>query len=468
MPAEKSELLRILTPYGQEHVLAFWERLTQDQKCALAEEIGSIDFAALAEVTKSAGAVSRSRLHLEPEPFTRLPKGDKARARWEEARCAGQEALAAGRVAAMVVAGGQGTRLGFDGPKGAFPIGPVTKRTLFQIHAEKVLAASQKYGREIPFLVMTGPSNDAETRFFFKEHNFFGLPFTSVRIFEQGQMPAVGDDGRVILDAPGHIFVSPNGHGGSLKALWDSGTVSWLEERHVDIISYFQVDNPLVRVLDAAFVGFHLVSGAEMSLKLLERSDPDEKLGVWVQCDGRRQVIEYSDMPLDGMRARDETGGLKYPGGSIAIHAFGVPFVRRLNEKGFALPYHRARKKVPIVDASGGTVEPKEANATKFEMFVFDALLFAERISAVETLRQEEFSPVKNASGSDSPETARRDLSRLYAGWLGSIGVEVETDDAGNPKHPIEISPLVADDAASLEQNYRGPRRVAQALVLAP
>jgi UDP-N-acetylglucosamine/UDP-N-acetylgalactosamine diphosphorylase len=462
----KDELARLLAAHGQEHVLSFWGRLSKEERASLAQQIRELDFGLLAKIGKSAPSITPEKMRLEAEPFKRLPTDEASRREWDDARAAGQEALAAGRAAAMVVAGGQGTRLGFDGPKGEFPIGPVSERTLFQIHAEKVLAASRRCGREIPLLVMTGPSNDAKTRYFFKAHNFFGLPFTSVRIFEQGEMPAVDDNGRIVLDAPGHIFVSPNGHGGSLKALWDSGTVEWLEGKGIDVISYFQVDNPLVRALDPAFIGFHTGAGADMSLKLVARTDPDEKLGIWLSAEGRAKIIEYSDMPRELMHATDESGSLKFAGGSIAIHCFSVPFVRRLNKRGFALPYHRARKKVPFADASGKTVTPTEPNATKFEMFVFDALEFAGKAAAVETAREEEFSPVKNKEGADSPETARRDMSRLYGKWLSAIGVEVPADDKGYPLHKIEISPLVGDDEKTLEMNYRGPRSVTGPLLV--
>ncbi len=467
MAREASELAALLGRHGQQHVLAFWDKLSARERVILGEQIAALDFGLLERAQRQDPAAKSEALNLEPEPFIRLPYDAQSVLKWRQARHVGQEALAAGRVAAMVVAGGQGTRLGFDGPKGAFPIGPISRRTLFQIHAEKVLAASRRYAREIPFLIMTGPSNDSETKYFFKQHGFFGLPHDSVKIFQQSQMPAVDMKGKLILDAPDHIFVSPDGHGGSLKALWDCGIAAWLEQRGVDTISYFQVDNPLVSVLDPCFIGFHIEAGAEMSLKLLERSDPDEKLGIWVNNGGAAMVIEYSDMPEAEMHACTPDGSLKYPGGSIAIHCFDVGFVRRLNEKGIALPYHRARKKVAYLDSSGALIQPDEPNATKFEMFVFDALLLAKKTVAVETARAEEFSPVKNAEGADSPETARRDMARQYARWLHSIGVTVRTDANGDPADMIEISPLVADDSETLRMNYCGPNDVRGSLLLA-
>jgi UDP-N-acetylglucosamine/UDP-N-acetylgalactosamine diphosphorylase len=459
-------LLDLLSRYGQEGVLRFWDELSAEERLLLDAQARSLDLKLISRLAAGEGAGGGVRAPFEPEPFVRLPHDEASTEVWCTAAEEGRVALRQGRVAAMVVAGGQGTRLGFAGPKGAYPIGPITDRTLFQIHAQKVLAASQRYGVSIPLLVMTSPTNDAETRFFFKEHGFFGLPFDRVRIFSQGEMPAIDDSGKLILESKARVFMSPNGHGGALKALWDTGVIAWLEGLGVDTITHFQVDNPLVRVIDPAFIGFHLRDSADMSLKLLKRTIPDEKLGIWLRVAGHPRVIEYSDMTPEDMHARDDAGDLKYAGGSIAIHCFSVPFIRRLNESGFLLPYHRARKKVPCVSDRGERVEPREPNATKFEMFIFDALLFSSRAVAVETAREDEFSPVKNASGVDSPDTAKRDMSRLYAKWLASVGVDVPAGSDGYPLHPIEISPLIADGPEVLECNYTGPKSVAGPLLL--
>lgn len=466
MESLKTQLLRILSPYGQEHVLRFWESLTPEEKQALAKQVKAIDFDLLARLVDETGKPPLAEENIEPAPFIELPADDASAKRWSRARETGEAVLRAGRVAAFVVAGGQGTRLGFDGPKGAFPVGPITDRSLFQVHAEKVLAASRRYGNTIPFAVMTSSTNDAATRAFFEEHEFFGLPADSVRIFTQEEMPAVDLSGKLILDTPGHIFVSPNGHGGSLKALWDSGCIEWLEDLGIDTISYFQVDNPLVKVIEASFVGFHVEGAADISLKVLRRTIPDEKLGIWVQVAGRDRVVEYIDMPAEKMRARNEDGSLQFSGGSIAIHCFSVAFIRALNQEGFALPVHHTHKKIPFVDENGKTVKPTEPNGTKLETFVFDALALAKSVVAVETLREEEFSPVKNATGTDSPETARRDMSRAYARLLRAAGINVPVDTNGYPLYPIEMSPLVGQNPQEIRAAYKGPRNIDGPLLL--
>jgi UDP-N-acetylglucosamine/UDP-N-acetylgalactosamine diphosphorylase len=376
----------------------------------------------------------------------------------------GEEALRQGQVAAMVVAGGQGSRLGFDHPKGMFPVGPVTNKSLFQIHAEKLLALGRRYGKSVPFLIMTSPDNDGETRAFFKEHAYFGLPAADVFFFSQGTMPAIDlATGRLLLEKPGRIFTSPNGHGGSLTALAESGLLDRLRQRGVRQVFYWQVDNPLVRVADPLFLGHHRAARAEVSSKVVPKQDPEDKLGNMVLIDGRCAMIEYSDLPRDMAVARDEHGQLRFWAGSPAIHIFEVDFLARVTQGKERIPFHVACKKVPHIDAAGATVEPDKPNALKFEMFVFDVLPRADRWTVVETSRREEFEPLKNAAGPDSPETVRQAISNLAGDWLHKAGVEVPRRADGNVSVPLEISPLFALDAAELAEKLprgltiRGP-----------
>src|SRR5262249_53870293 len=219
---------------------------------------------------------------IAPIPVSRLDP------RNQEIQQQGVDALRCGNVAVLLVAGGQGSRLGFERPKGMFPIGPISQKTLFQIHAEKVLALGRRYGKAVPFLVMTSPATDAETKSFFEEHNYFGLAHKEVHFFCQGTMPALDmNTGRLLLDAPGRLFTSPNGHGGTLTALADSGLLDRLRERGIRQIFYFQVDNPLVKVADPRFLGHHLAASAEVSSKIVPKEGPTDKLGNMVLVDGR-------------------------------------------------------------------------------------------------------------------------------------------------------------------------------------
>jgi len=363
----------------------------------------------------------------------------------------GHEALARGELAVLLVAGGQGTRLGFDKPKGLFPIGPVSNKTLFDIHADKVFALGRRYGKSVPFLVMTSPATHADTEGYFAQNDFFGLDRDNVFFFQQGTMPAVDiASGRLLLEAPGVLFTSPNGHGGTLTALAESGVLDRVVRRGVRHVFYFQVDNPLVKIGDPAFLGRHVGLRAEASSKVVEKAYAKERMGVLALMDGRCGIVEYSDLPDDLAHATDANGRLLFRAGSPAIHLFGVDFLRRVTQGASRLPFHIAKKKVPHVDGDGRPVNPSTENALKFEMFVFDALPMAQRWLVMESPRDEEFSPVKNADGVDSPATARQAMSNLAGRWLEQAGVTIPRDDAGNVAVPLEVSPRFALDAAEL------------------
>lgn len=449
-----SNIRRHFEENGQGHVFAHYDSLSDDEKAGLERQASQIDLAELDELVsglirspeEGKGAIADN---LEPADVIPLPaSADGSADAWEQARERGESALRTGRVAAFCVAGGQGTRLGYDGPKGTFGVTPVLKKPLFQVFAEKILAASQIYGRPIPWFIMTSQINHEATVAFFEENHFFGLPSDRVHFFSQGLMPAVDDEGRILLSDKGTIALSPDGHGGSLRALVRSGAVRQMEADGIDILSYFQVDNPLVHCVDPAFIGFHLLSDSDLSSKSVPKAYPEEKVGVFCKKDGRALVVEYSDLPQRLAEETDESGKLRFDAGSIAIHIFNRDFVHRLGsgkDESARLPFHLANKKVPFIDSDGARHEPDEPNAYKFEMFVFDALPFAKNPVIIETAREDDFSPVKNAEGVDSPQTSREDQLRQFARWVRAAGVEIETDETGLPPFAFEISPLFAD-----------------------
>jgi UDP-N-acetylglucosamine/UDP-N-acetylgalactosamine diphosphorylase len=329
----------------------------------------------------------------------------------------------------MVVAGGQGTRLGFEGPKGLFPIGPVSGRTLFELQAQKIQGARRRAGVPIPWLVMTSPATDAATRAWLEERRFFGLPREDVVLLCQGTAPALDFEGRLILEAPGRIAESPNGHGGAFQALAESGALDLLARRGIRTISYYQVDNPLIRLADPVFLGLHDLTGAEMSAKVVRKVDPMEKVGVVARMDGRLGVVEYTEIDDRSRTLRDAQGELVYWAGSVAIHAIETSFARRVAaDAERMLPYHASAKKIPYVDADGRLVRPTEPNGHKLERFLFDALPAAERAAVVEVVRSEEYAPVKNAEGGDSPATARRALDAEVRRWLAAAGIALPAD----------------------------------------
>jgi len=444
LPADLQERLR---QFGQEHTLAGWERLSDAERRGLLGQLGGLDLEKLRTLYANrdhAFAVPPPE-RIQPVPVIR------ADADVAEAGQCGEEALRRGEVAVLLVAGGQGSRLGFEHPKGMFPIGPVSNKSLFQIHAEKVLALRRRYGRPLPFLVMTSPATDAETRSFFSEHHKFGLPADEVALFCQGTMPALDRaTGRLILEAPGRLFLGPNGHGGTLTALADSGLLERLRKQGIRHVFYFQVDNPLIKVADPVFLGHHLRTRAEVSAKIVPKESPTDKLGNLVLVDGRCTMIEYSDLPEALARQTDAQGRLRIWAGSPAIHIFDVDFLGRMVGDGVKIPFHVAKKKVPHLDADGSLVQPAQENALKFELFIFDVLPLAQTCTVVETSRREEFVPLKNAEGADSPATVRQAQSDLAADWLERAGVRVPRRADGSAAVPLEISPLFALDAEEL------------------
>jgi UDP-N-acetylglucosamine/UDP-N-acetylgalactosamine diphosphorylase len=382
---------------------------------------------------------------------------------YQDAKNKGQELLRAGKVAAFLVAGGQGTRLGYDGPKGEYPVTPVKNKPLFQVFAEQLLNHGKTWGKPVPWYIMTSDINDAPTRAFFDRHRHFGLDPKNVFFFQQGMMPAFSMDGQLLLADKDSLALSPDGHGGSLRALYRSGAIADMHKRGVEHLSYFQVDNPLVHVVDPLFIGLHALTQSEMSTKTIPKATALEKVGNLVVGDGKVQVIEYSDLPESLALQTNPDGTLRFNASSIGIHALVVSFIENLNTSGhLKLPWHRAEKKVPCVDASGKSIKPDKPNAVKLEQFVFDAIPLAKNAMAYSTDRAEEFSPVKNAEGVDSPATCRRDQIRRAARWLSEAGVEVPVKN-GEPDATIEISPLFALCAEQLQGKVTGKKIAAGA-----
>ncbi|MDB5354572.1 MAG: UTP--glucose-phosphate uridylyltransferase [Phycisphaerales bacterium] len=440
---------------GQADVLRFWNELSPEGRRKLGEQLQGQDLTALGHlaqqyvVHKPDVAIPKD---IKPVPIYPRNPGEKYARLYQDARRRGDELLKAGKIAAFLVAGGQGTRLGYDGPKGEFPITPIKNKPLFQVFAEQLLAWSRDSGRTIPWYLMTSDINDAPTRAFFRQHNFFGYNPADVFFFQQGMMPAFSMDGQLLLAEKDSLALSPDGHGGSLRALDRSGALADMRKRGIEHLSYFQVDNPLVHCIDPLFLGLHELTGSEMSSKTIPKAHALEKVGNFVTGDGVVQVIEYSDLPDSLAKQTNPDGTLRFNAGSIAIHALRVDFIDRLNHGGqLKLPWHRAEKKVGYVDEAGNPVKPDKPNAVKLEQFVFDAIPLAKNAIVYETDRAEEFSPVKNADGPDSPATCRRDQIRRAARWLRDAGVSVPEKN-GEPDATLEISPLYATTEEQLQE----------------
>ncbi len=445
-------LLKKLRRHHQEHLLRWWGELNADDRRSLVRQIEAVDFELVKRLFQrhgdSSGAATgespaeRAGRAGPPAALVRLPASDDDATERTAAARHGRELLATGKVGAILVAGGQGTRLGFPKPKGMFPIGPVSGNSLFQILAEQLLTRSRRAGVAIPYYVMTSDATHAKTVAFFEEHEHFGLDGDEVFFFQQGNMPAVDAvTGRLLMAGKSALCASPDGHGGMLAALAAADLLEEMRRRGIEYLFYHQVDNPTAIVCDPAFLGFHTLRNSEMSTKVVSKSSAEERMGIVVDVDGQTQIIEYIHVPPDVARKRDETGGLLLWAGSTAIHVFNREFLERVVVDASKLPFQVAQKEVPYIDEDGETITPAKANALKFERFIFDAMPLAEHALVVEADRAAEFNPVKNCEGDDSPETARRAMCANFAGWLKAAGARV-ADDA-----TIEISPLFALDA---------------------
>lgn len=442
-----NNLKELLKKHGQDHLLRFYDELSDNEKAILIDQIEDLDFSNISAwiekyVIGDGQITIPSDLKPAPSYSAAPPSGQESE--YDRAKEFGEKLISEGKVAAFIVAGGQGTRLGFDGPKGDFPISPVKNKTLFQVFGETILATAKKYSTVIPWYIMTSPLNNDVTVKIFEESNYFGLEKSDVMIFQQGTLPNFAFDGKILLAEKGHIATSPDGHGGSLKALFNSGAIADMTRRGVEQISYFQVDNPLVKVIDPLFVGFHAKNDAQMSSKGLVKAHAMEKVGNFCIANGKMTVIEYSDLPDEDANMQNDDGSLVFELGSIAIHMISREFVEQLNAGGFSLPIHRAIKKIPHIDLAGHIIEPSEANGVKLETFVFDALPLADKSIVLQTVRSEEFAPVKNATGDDTPEVTRRMMVERAAAWLEAASITVPRKADGSPDCTIEIAPSFA------------------------
>ncbi len=453
------EIYKKLKLHNQGHLLSFWDELSDKQKNILANQLEKIDWDEIEKLIQSHvqnvpdNAMPKD---LIPAPFFPLiPKNDEQKKLYSEAVKHGENLLSKGQVAAFTVAGGQGTRLGFDGPKGTYPITPIKGKSLFKYFAESIKRASEKYGKCMPWYIMTSDMNDKTTRDFFKNNSYFGLSESNVMFFKQGTMPAIGGNGKIPLDEKHSLALAPNGHGGSLLALRNSGALEDMRKRGIEYISFFQIDNPLVSVVNPLLIGLHCLEKSEMSSIMLSKTGPSEKLGNFCVSNGRLMIIEYSDMPIELAEKTDASGNLCFVAGSPAIHVISRKFVERLTQDGsISLPWHRAEKKVSYIDETGHKVQPNDINAVKLETFIFDALSLADKTIILEAAREEEFAPTKNKTGVDSVESCKKMLIARDAARLEKFaGIKIPRKANGEPDCLVELSPLKYIDGQDVANN---------------
>ncbi|MEF3306014.1 UDPGP type 1 family protein [Paenibacillus sp. GYB003] len=422
--------------FGQEHVLRFYDSLSDDSKRRLLDQIEAIDFpafAALADGAKRNAAVAGRIAPIEAIDATAYDAREKERLTEK-----GWELLRQGKVAAFVVAGGQGSRLGHEGPKGTFRIGLPSGKSLFQLQAERLLNLSGRAGRTIPWYVMTSADNDAETSRFFQSSGYFGYAPDDIRMVKQQSLPAIDEAGRMLLAARDEIGFAPSGNGDAFASLKRSGALADMKRRGIEWVFYYNVDNALIRIADPLFVGAAAHYGNPIATKAAYKTHPEEKVGVLCLKDGRPAVLEYSEVPERLLYEKDAAGRLVYGLGNLSIHLFRLDFIERHAERDIA--YHAAHKKIKTVDGRGEPFTPDAPNGCKLETFIFDYFPLAERMTVLSFRREEEFAPVKNKEGEDSPRTACRLVLDLHRKWLAEAGAGPQPPDGRD----IEISPLVS------------------------
>lgn len=470
-----SQLLQKLAQIGQQHLIAFWDRLTTAQRRHLASQVDALDPQLFCDLQaefqrdKQTGGDAKSKwaaiaAKAEPPPAMRLD-GSGVRFTPDAARAVGAELLRSGQIGMILVAGGLGTRLGFDQPKGMLPIGPLSKRTLFQVLLEQLLAVTRRYNVRVPLYVMTSPATDEITRKYLANNRWFGLPLEDCRIFRQGTMWAVDSSfERILLESLGSIFTGPDGHGGMLAALTNIGCLADAQSRGVQHFFYGQIDNPLLQVCDELFLGSHVLAGSEMTTQVISKRDPLEKVGNVVSVDGQVMVIEYFDLPKECARQTNTNGNLKLWAGNLAVHAFDLDFLARAAAKSDSLPFHQAKKKVPCLDAAGNKIEPEEPNAIRFEKFIFDLLPLAKNALVVEADAAEAFAPIKNsdADATDNPRLARQAMTAQARSRLRAAGAQIADDI------PVEINPFWASTIDEIRQRLKPGTRISEPTYFSP
>lgn len=451
---------------GQGHVFDHFDSLSTVDKESLLQQLSDIKVEKLASLLEIAQGTDGDGESKKIDPFVGDNVGSSTDKEMSQ-KCfeKGLECIGRGEVAALVLAGGQGTRLGFDGPKGMYDIGLQSHKSLFQLMAERIrklksLAAStvgiKSEDCSLPFYIMTSPINNDATRQFFVEQKFFGLGEENVVFFEQGMLPCLSNEGKIIMETASKVSMAPDGNGGIYPSLLNSGALDDMDKsRGVKYLHVFSIDNALVKPADPGFLGFCIEKNADCGNKSTWKSHAHEKVGVVALRGGMPCVVEYSEITKEMAERTDAGGRLMFGAGNICNHFYTMDFLRKKVLPNMGNLYHIAKKKIPFYDASQQkTVKPDANNGIKLETFIFDAFPLSQNFAVWEVQRTQEFAPVKNAPGSasDSPDTARKMLSDLSKSWLKDVGAELTSDE---DDAMCEISPLLSYSGEGLE-TYKG------------
>ena len=399
------EMKEKLERYGQTHVITAYNRADELTKEKLLEQVERINFEQLQELYKSTKEEIRlENVNIEPMPYIDSQKlTEEERNRYIQK---GEDIIKNGKLAVLTLAGGQGTRLGYNGPKGTFDIGLASHKSLFELMIDYLKEKCEKYDVTIPWYLMTSKDNNDVTEEFFKNHNYFGYPKNNlITFFKQGELPMLDEQGKVIINEDGIIKEAADGHGGIFRAMQSEGVLEDMKLKGIEWVFIGNVDNPLVQMADPLLIGYAAYNHYLAVSKTIVKTGPEERVGVFCKKNGKPSVIEYTEISNEMANLRDENGELIYGEAHMMLNLFNIQVFEKMKEVKF--PYHAAHKKSNIVDENGKVIIPEKPNAYKFEAFIFDAFPMFDEVGLLRGKREDDFAPVKNAEGVDSPETAR-------------------------------------------------------------
>ena len=406
------DTIEILKTYNQDHIIKLLNKLEGKKKQELIEQIMKIDFQQIHELyenTKKEIEIKENKI----ESIDYLDKSKLSKDEKEKLDNLGAEIIKNGEYAVVTMAGGQGTRLGHNGPKGTFKLDVYGKgKYLFEILAENLKEANKKYNIQIPWYIMTSKENNKDTVEFLKKHNYFGYPKDKVRIFMQSELPLVDINGKLLIDKNYKIKEASDGNGGTYSSLRASGCLAEMKENGIKWVFIGGVDNALLKMVDETLLGLAIDKNVQIASKSVVKANPHEKVGVFCKMNGHPKIIEYAELPEKMAEEVDKNGELKFGESNILCHLFTIDAIEKASKE--TLMYHSAFKKNSYIDENGKEVIPDEPNSYKFESFIFDAFEFFDDMALLRVKREEEFAPVKNKEGVDSPKTAKELYEKFW------------------------------------------------------
>jgi len=446
---------QMLSDLGQDHLLRYYHELDEADKNTLCDHLEKFDIAEVNEMFKRAVQFDSDVKLLDDrmKPIPPARHGSEERSSKEELdnyHNRGLKEISEGNAAVVLLAGGQGTRLGVDYPKGMYNVGLLSQKSLFQIQAERILKvqelANKKYNKSgvIEWFIMTSGPTRIATEEYLKKNDYFGMNPKHIHIFEQGLLPCFDFNGKILMESKNKIALTPDGNGGIYRALSDSGMLNIMNMRGIKYVHVHSVDNILVKVADPTFIGYCAEKNADCGVKVVNKSSPTEAVGVVCLVDDTFQVVEYSEITSQTAQLKNPDGTLVFNAGNICNHLFTLNFLEKVAKENMKL--HVAKKKIPHINENGEFIKPSSPNGIKIEKFIFDVFEFSENFVTWEVPREHEFSALKNANdaGKDCPSTAKRDLYRLHKKHLERNGVEVLTEE-------VEICPTISYFGEGLE-----------------